>query len=546
VDPTNCSVTLPASAPNFSRSNRYHEFALYAQDSWKVRPRFTVNLGLRWEYYGTQHNKNATLDSNWYAPGVGFADTNLGQYISAGGLQFAPNSPIGKLWSPDYRDFAPRVGFAWDVTGDGKTSFRAGYGIAYERNFGNVTFNIIQNPPNYAVLGVPGPITTDNFGPFAGSSGTLSLPQVGARIVDPNIRTAYAHMWNASLERQLTKGIVWSLEYSGSKGVHLYSIDYPNQHGFGNYALGIPCTGIQPDGSTDCTAQLNPAYSVAVGYRGNQGFSIYNGLNNRIRISNFLNSGVDLTANYTWSHSIDNLSSTFFEAAGVASQYGNANITINNGNFYYGLMDPFHPNLDRGDSEFDIRHRFTFGGDWRIPTGRKTGLYGRLFGGWSLNPMFVARSGQPFSIFDSSVQMLDLNTPRASFYGPIPQAGTGLVATGTPNTFQYYTFTPNQIARTPMSFAPGALWPAGMSGRDAFRAPGWWNMDVGLYKDTKLSERFSMQLRAELFNMFNHPNLYVVGSSADLGSGNSVNACYGCTGSTYDRRHLQLAMKITF
>jgi hypothetical protein len=85
-----------------------------------------------------------------------------------------------------------------------------------------------------------------------------------------------------------------------------------------------------------------------------------------------------------------------------------------------------------------------------------------------------------------------------------------------------------------------------MSGRDAFRAPGWWNMDVGLYKDTKLSERFSMQLRAELFNMFNHPNLYVVGSSADLGSGNSVNACYGCTGSTYDRRHLQLAMKITF
>jgi outer membrane receptor protein involved in Fe transport len=546
VNPSDCTVTLPVSAPNFSRSNRYNEIALYTQDSWKVKPGFTVNLGLRWEYYGVQHNQNALLDSNWYAPGVGFADNSLGQYLSTGGLQLAPQSPIGKLWNPDYRDFAPRVGFAWDVTGDGKTTLRAGYGIAYERNFGNVTFNIIQNPPNYAVLGAPGAITTDNFGPLAGTSGTLALPQVGARIVDPDIRTAYAHMWNATVERQVGKGVVWSIEYSGSKGVHLYSIDYPNQQGFGNYVLGTPCTGIQPDGSTDCTAQVNPGYSLAVGYRGNQGFSLYNGLNNRIRLANFMNSGVDLTANYTWSHSIDNLSSTFFEAAGVASQYGNANITINNGNFVYGLLDPFHPNLDRGDSEFDIRQRFTLGAAWKIPTGRKSGLYGKMLGGWSLNPLFVARTGQPFSIFDSSVQQLPLNTPRASFTGPIPQAGNGLVATATPNTFQYYTFTADQIARTPMSFAPGSTWPANMSGRDAFRAPGWWNMDMGLYKDTKLSERFSMQLRAEAFNMFNHPNLYVTGSSADLGSGNTVTACYGCTGSTYDRRHLQLAMKITF
>jgi outer membrane receptor protein involved in Fe transport len=546
VNPANCQVSLPASAPSFSRSNRYNEFALYAQDSWRVKPSFTLNLGLRWEYYGVQHNQNPNLDANWYAPGVGIADNALGQYLSTGGLQVAPQSPIGGLWNPDYRNFAPRIGFAWDVMGDGKSNIRAGYGIAYERNFGNVTFNIIQNPPNYAVLGVPGPITTDNFGPFAGTSGTLPLPQVGARIVDPNIRTAYAHMWNASFERQLTRGIVWSLEYSGSKGVHLYSIDYPNQHGFGNYVLGTPCTGIQPDGSTDCTAQLNPAYSVAVGYRGNQGFSIYHGLNNRVRISNILNSGLDLTANYTWSHSIDNLSSTFFEAAGLASQYGNANITINNGNFVYGLLDPFHPNLDRGNSEFDIRHRFTLGGTWKVPEGHKSGLSGKLLGGWSLNPIFVARSGQPFSIFDSSVQMLDLNTPRASFTGPIPQAGTGLIATGTPNVFQYYTFTAAQIARTPMSFAPGSSWPASMSGRDAFRAPGWWNMDAGVYKDTKLTERLSMQLRAETFNLFNHANLYVVGSSADLGSGSSVNACYGCTGSTYDRRHLQLAVKFSF
>ncbi len=546
VTPTNCNVTLPVTGPNFSRSNRYHEFGLYAEDSWRLHPHFTVNLGLRWEYFGVQHNKNSSLDSNWYSPGIGFADSSLAQYLSTGGLQLAPNSPVGQLWRPDYRDFAPRVGFAWDVFGDGKSSLRGGYGIGYERNFGNVTFNVIQNPPNYAVLGVPGPITTSNYGPLAGSGGTLPLPRVGARIVDPDIRTAYAHMWNASFERQLRNDVVWSIEYSGTKGVHLYSIDYPNQSGFGNYALGIPCTGIQPNGSTDCTAQPNPAYSVAVGYRGNQGFSTYHGLNNRIRVNNFMHTGVDLVANYTWSHAIDNLSSTFFEAAGISSQYGNNNVTINNGNFYYGLMDPFHPNLDRGDAEFDIRHRFTLGGDWRIPAGNRTGIYKRVLEGWSVTPLFVARSGQPFSIFDSSVQMLDLNTPRASFSGPIPQNGNGLVATSTPNTFQYYTFTSAQILRVPMSFAPGSTWPASMSGRDAFRAPGWWNLDFGTFKDTKVTEKVTIQLRAEVFNLFNHANLYVVGSSADLGSGNTVNACFGCTGSTYDRRHLQLAMKIVF
>jgi outer membrane receptor protein involved in Fe transport len=543
VNPTDCNVTLPVRSPSFSRSNRYHEFALYAQDSWKVRPRFTINLGLRWEYFGVQHNKNANLDANWYAPGVGFADDNLAKYISTGGIQIAPKSPIGGLWRPDWHNFGPRVGFAWDVFGDGKTSFRAGYGIGYERNFGNVTFNIIQNPPNYAVLAAPGPITTNNFGPLGASSGSLPLPKVGARIVDPDIKTAYAHMWNASLEHQFGNHLVWAIEYSGSKGVNLYSIAYPNQSGFGNYALGLPCTGIQPDGTTDCADPLNSAWAASVGYRGNQGFSHYNGLNNRLRISNFMNSGVDLSVNYTWSHAIDNLSSTFFEAAGVASQYGNANITINNGNFVTGLMDPFHPNLDRGDAEFDIRHRVTVAGVWKIPTASRSGLFRTLLGGWSLNPLFVARTGQPFSIFDSSVQMTDLNTPRAIFSGAVPRDGNGLIATSTPNTYQYLTFTDAQILHIPMSFQPGAKWPP-MSGRDAFRAPGWWNLDVGLYKDTRITERVSLQLRAETFNIFNHANLYVVGNSADLGVGNAVNACYGCTGSTYDRRNLQLAAKL--
>jgi hypothetical protein len=542
-----CSVTLPVSSPNFSRSNRFREDALYIQDSYKLRPNFTVNLGLRWEYFGVQHNKNANLDSNWYAPGVLFADTNLGQYLRTGGLQLAPRSSIGGLWNPQYYNFGPRLGVAWDVFGNGKTSVRGGWGIGYERNFGNVTFNLIQNPPNYAVLGVSGPISTDNFGPLAGSGGTLPLPKVGARIVDPNIKTAKAYTYNASIEQQLGQGAVYALEYSGSRGKNLYSIAYPNQAGFGNYALGDPC-------ASTCNSVPNGNFSESVGYRGNQGFSTYNSLNNRLTLHNFRRTGVDLTLNYTWSHAIDNLSTTFFEAGGGGlNTFGNQNITINNGSFVYGLLDPYHPKLDRGDAEFDIRHRVTLAAIWNIP-GRKTNAVMRLLtDGWSFAPIFSARTGQPFSIFDSSSNSpMGLNTPRASFTGPISNAGNGIAATEVPDTYTYMTFSGSQIAHPDISLAPGFVWPGNMSGRDAFRAPGWWNLDAGLFKNTRITERVSLQLRLETFNVFNHANLYVQGVTADVGASQDsanpspVNACFGCTGSTYDRRHLQIGAKIIF
>jgi hypothetical protein len=482
-----------------------------------------------------------SLDSNWYAPNIGFADDVLGQYLRTGTIQLAAKSPVGALWDPSKTNFAPRVGFAWDIFGDGKTSLRGGYGIGYERNFGNVTFNLIQNPPNYAVLDVSGPITTSNLGPLAGSSGTLTLPQVGARIVDPHLKTAYAHIWSASIERQITKDVIWAVEYTGSKGVNLYVVSYPNQNGFGNYILGDPCT------PGNCTSQPNSNWGANVGYRGNQGFSIYHGLNNKLTVRNFRNTGLDISLNYTWSHAIDNQSSTFFEASGVQNQYGNNNITTNNGTFGLGLLDPYHPKLDRGDAEFDIRQRVTIAANWKIPF-KGRGIANTLLSGWSLNPLFVARTGQPYSIFDcSSPLTLTFNCERAVFNGPVPNTSNGLVPNASPDSFSWVTFTDAQINHTLTNpLTPGASWPSSMSGRDAFRAPGWWNLDFGVYKDTKITERITLQLRGETFNIFNHANLYVVGNSADLGSGNSVTACYGCTGSTYDRRNLQLAAKVVF
>src|SRR6185436_18617321 len=166
-------VTTPLSPPAFSRSNVYNEWAAYVNDAWRIRPNLVLNLGLRYEYYGVQHNKNPELDSNFY---FGSGST-LQERIRNGSVQIAQDSPVGGLWKKDKNNFAPRVGFAWDMFGDGRTSLRGGYGLAYERNFGNVTFNVIQNPPNYAVLSLFNnvdvtnlQITTNNAGPLAGTT----------------------------------------------------------------------------------------------------------------------------------------------------------------------------------------------------------------------------------------------------------------------------------------------------------------------------------------------------------------------------------------
>jgi hypothetical protein len=250
-------VQLPVGAPSFSRSNRYHEFAVYLQDSWKATRRLTLNVGLRYEYFGVQHNNNEFLDSNYYdaaAPNVFLAIRN-------GGVAQAPFSPVGGLWAPDRNNLAPRIGFAYDVTGDGKTSLRGGYGISYDRNFGNVTFNVIQNPPAQAVLSlvagtdVPSiDITTSNAGPLAGTSGTKALGVTSLRNVDANIRTDYSQQRSLAIEREISTRLLVADEYVCSKGVGLYTIENVNRAGYGNLYMGDPCT---PGGTAAAPTQGN-------------------------------------------------------------------------------------------------------------------------------------------------------------------------------------------------------------------------------------------------------------------------------------------------
>ncbi|HUI79855.1 MAG TPA: TonB-dependent receptor [Bryobacteraceae bacterium] len=528
------TINLPVGPPNFSRSNRYNEFALYGQDNFKVTSRLSINYGMRWEYFGVQHNKNDALDSNIVFSGP-FSLSNLAQLISTATVKPTPSNPNGGLWQKDYKDFSPRVGFAYALTADGKTSLRGGYGIGYERNFGNVTFNVIQNPPAYAVIALTAgsdlpqiPVSVSNAGPLAGNTGSKVLPGVSLRGVDPNIKNSYAHTMSLTLERQVTNNVLASLGYSGSHGERLYDISHDNDNGYGPEYLGTPCTPGTYGNIGTCGARLNSQYT-GINLRGGNGTSGYNSMIAQMTFKDVAHSGVTLQANYTWSHAMDDLSSAFTDGQ--------------QGNFQLGYMDPFHPGLDYGNSDFDAKQRVSISAVWAIPVLKGHSLTDRILGGWELAPIFTANTGNPFTMYDCTNAYS--YCPRAQQVSATPPGGvTNVPAPGTPDDFQYYQFT---------NFATGALsyynpklgisddgpWPANMIGRNTFRAPGNWNLNLGLYKNTKVTERVGLQLRLELYNAVNHANFFIYGADTEVENPFADGYFNG-------NRNLQLGAKIVF
>jgi hypothetical protein len=489
-------INLPAKAPNFERTNKYNEFALYANDAWRIVPNVTLNLGVRYEFYGPQKSKEG-LDSNFYF-GTG---SNIYQQIRSG---FAgPASANGGLWKSQKNNWAPRIGFAWDIFGDGKTSLRGGYGIGYERNFGNVTFNVIQNPPYYAVLSVPGTVTVNNFGPLAGSSGTAQLPRTSLRAVDPNIKTAYAHQWGITFEREISKNTVAKLDYSGSAGRDLYSISNINRSGTGTYYLGsIATTGCNGLAATD---RLNCQYSN-INFRGSDGTSNYYSFTPALESTNLFGTGIVLTARYTYSSTKDNLSSTF-------SSSGN--------NFNLGYLDPFNPMYDYGSADFDVRHRFVASYSYEVPFKGDNKVVRNIFGGWNVGGTLNIQSGSPFTIWD--VTSCNITTCWRLLNGArITTNSLNSVDTGSANLFEYITFTGGPTASDIFGNNEVGPYPSNMMKRNAFRGPGGWNTYISLFKEVKINERYSLQFRVDALNLFNHANTYVDGANAygfDSGSG---------------------------
>jgi hypothetical protein len=553
-----CLLNLPVSEPAFNRNNRFNDGSWYAQDSWKATSRLTLNLGIRWEYYGVQHNSNPALDSNFYL-GQG---QNLFQQVRNGSAQIADQSSVGGLWAKDLNNYAPRVGFAYDVFGNGSMSFRGGYGIGYERNFGNVTFNVIQNPPNYAVISVTNgtdvqtlPIYVANAGPLAGSgstcgqpqlvpAGTSCFPNASMRAVQQNIPTAYVQFWSGALDYQVLKNSVLSVEYVGSKGTHEYDIANLNDAGYGKAFLG----------DARGTNRVNYQYSN-MNYRGSAGFNQYNGLNVKFQGNNLFNKGLFLNANYTWSHAIDNLSSTFSDGA--------------NGGYALGYLDVYNANLNKGNADYDVRNRFVINGTWNIPWGN-TGskVESQILGGWTLSGIYLAHSGYPYTLYDgSNIGSTGYALPFYIPGQPISQHGSASNSTAIgPNSFTYLP-VPLDSTGLPVNAGDalgiascqylyhGGACSYSLSGlpqghRNAYSGPFYYNFNVVVGKTFKLTERFNMQFRGEFYNIFNHHNYYIQTGNLDVESGTGFTGVLAEKGTPYtgadERRNIQFGLKLNF
>ena len=413
-----------------------HEYGAFIQDSWKVRNNLTLQLGMRYEFFGVPFERNGDLsnllDQQPYDPApITFQTVGPGT-----GRQ---------MYNNDSKDFEPRLGLAWDPFKDGKTSFRVGYGIFHDRIFGNLTGNLrgdppfettVQNFPNANFAAGAGPLVTLGMVPPpatqpAPSASVAAGSYLSVEVIDPNLKTPYTQSWNAGIQRDLGHGMVFEVNYVGSTSHRLLrSVD-------GNPPLPWLVAAAQANGSlpTDVSGGIlrllplvglpqvtgNTAFDEPVEVK-SVGNSTYNGL--QMMFHKRFSQGIDFQASYTWSHAIDD-SNDPLQAPG-----GDRNIA----------RDSFDLQEDRGSSDYDLRHRLTVNWVYEFPFGQghthfNHGFGAQALGGWELAGLSTFESGHPFDLFSSLDSQYTGLTNRPDLVGnPAIPAGAPRNETGPPIT----------------------------------------------------------------------------------------------------------------
>ncbi len=497
----------------FERAARYDETALYVTDMWRISPNLTLDLGVRYELFGVARDTDPSRDLNFYE---GEGATPFAR-IAAGAVLPAAAGPVGGLYASDRDNWSPRFGFAWDFLNNGQNQLRGSYGTRYGRVADRAAAVSYQNPPSFGVA----EIFAARLGDVVGATGAPAR----VRAVDSRLRSPKVHFWNLSFAREVGDAVV-TVDYVGSKGVGLASVDDVNRPFSGAVYLGLAPTSANP------LARLNGQYGDIWQLR-NSGSSSYNGASLGVESRRLDPFGLWLSARYTWSHAIDNVSSE-------TPVYG----------FSPGLLDPFDPRLDRGDSDLDVRHRFWTRGVWEMPFAGQAqdGWRFRMLGGWTMTWIFDARTGTPFTVYDCTNALSGCS--RLLQTTALDRDGSAAVSTrpadaATGNRYVFVDLAAQLAGRgayaNPLSgtsdFGP---FPSNMTARNAFRGPGMWNLDGAVAKTISFNERLSLQLRVETFNLFNHANLFVSRGEADVSASTYVPAFYD------GRRQVQFGARLAF
>jgi hypothetical protein len=576
-------------------------YAGFWQDDWRINPRLTVNLGVRYELNSVLRESSNRLGN--FDPAQGLVQTGMGMQDPYNG---------------DHNNFAPRLGFAWDIRGNGKTVVRAGGSIVYEQlpfvaflGIGNqIGLNIVPTGAQICVAGACKPGTgniaavavtvpqaqVDWNGSAVGAAtifpssalqikcgdgiGTDGNPCV-VPAVDRNLRNPYVSMWSLDLQRAITDNVTLEVGYVGNHSTKLLvplDINQPRLQGgfspgWGNPATpGTAANTCITSGYVTCTANAAAEaaarpfsarfpYISFIDQLSNADLSNYNGLQAILTARNYHR--LSFTAGYTYAHAIDDVSGNF--TASVP-------------------LDSLNPKLQYGSSNFDIRHRFTLTTTYAIP-GKKSP--GQLLEGWQVNSVVALQGGLPWGPVETSNDLTGTGeNGNFSYFGTTWNFfGNASDFKGTPNGIPFFSKATNaaclaraqaldggaaaaglaQAALTNLGcyqrggsvLIPAAYGSYGNTGRNTFRGAPFRNWDLSLTKGWKFKERLNAQFRAEVFNILNHPN-FAIQAPANTNPTTPGPTGFGCACSTPDNarqnpvlgsggnRAMQLGLKLIF
>ncbi len=483
----------------------------YFQDEWKVTPTLTLNLGVRWEYYGVAHeadNQTTVFDVSEFH-GVCFGSASTWRFALPTPTPTPINTPPcpknPALYNADYRNFDPRVSFAWAPSVfHGKTVIRSGFGI-YHGAAQNDDLNAGLESDRYTAFA--------NFDP--NGPGTPLVP--GFQQVNPDLsslpitpqqqpralqrhgrRDLYVETWGLTVDRELPANFLASAQYLGSRGVRLFS------RGGVNFC-STPPQGTDAAGNPNCTRPLDQYYPGgdpygSVDYKSDIGSSTYNAL--LLTLERRFSNGLSFQGRYTWSHSINDGS------VGGGESNGPENVNC--------------LPCDKGPSVFDVRNNVTVSAVYELPFGpgkhfmNSSGVLGRIVGGWQMSSIGLWHTGHPLTITMinfSPDQLPDGNDQTTQRPDLVPGVPIFL-----PGGVHDHTLPINPAAFAPPPLAPGGVADAsgncvdtcglisrfGDAPNGLIRALNTWQIDLALTKETKLTERVSMEFGAQVFNIFNH------------------------------------------